>query len=65
MTSVLELLTPAARRALEAIAERRGVSLEEALVGAIVRDASIDEVRAEGWHLLVEKDGTVRELADA
>lgn len=52
------------RQAVQAIAERRQTSPEEALAGAIYRQASLDRIRDAGWRLLVESDGDIRELSE-
>jgi hypothetical protein len=51
-----------ALKALQAIAARNGVSLEEALVQAIATEKFIEDQERSGAKLLIKKDDTLREL---
>ena len=49
-------------RDLEAIAARNGLSFGEALQQAIANERFIEDQQASGAKLLVEKNGTLREV---
>ena len=51
-----------AYRTLEALATRTGRSMSDVLRDAIQLEKWLADARAQGWHVLLEKDGRVREL---
>src|SRR5690349_1214976 len=54
---------PSAYEALERLAQRRGKTLSEILRDAIQLESWLQAAEDEGWHVLLERDGHVRELA--
>jgi predicted transcriptional regulator len=54
-------LTDETAAALQAIADRSGVSLETALQQAITNENFLEVQQANGAKLLVEQNGTIRE----
>lgn len=54
---------PSAYAALERLAARRGKTLSDALRDAIQLETWLANAEDDGWHVLLEKDGRVRELA--
>lgn len=48
--------------ALQAIADRNGISLEDALAQAIVNENFLEEATANGGKLLIEKGDKLRRL---
>jgi hypothetical protein len=55
-------LTDGTVDALKEIAQRNGVSVETALKQAILNEKFIEEQTASGAKLLIEKNGSLREL---
>ena len=60
-TYSLELPEETARR-LQEIADRNGLTIEDALMQAITNEHFIEEQLASGGKLLVEKDDKLREV---
>ena len=47
---------------LERLSKRRGKTMSEVLRDAIALEAWFDDARNEGSHILIERDGKVREV---
>ena len=54
--------SPSTYRALEELAEEHGGNLSEALRAAIALSKWFHDARANGDHILVERDGKLREI---
>jgi len=65
MDEVLASLTPEVREAVKRLAAAHGISVREAVALVIASGVSLAEVRDEGWTILAERNGDVRELAEA
>jgi hypothetical protein len=49
-------------RALEELAQRKGTSMAEVLRDAVQLEKWVEDARAEGGRILIERDGNIREL---
>ncbi len=56
------LLPENSYRDLEALAREQGKSKTEVLRDAVALERWFQEARQEGWRILVERDGEVREI---
>jgi hypothetical protein len=54
---------PSAYQALERLAARKGKTMSEVLRDAIQLESWLAAAEDEGWHILLERNGRVRELA--
>lgn len=53
---------PSAYATLERLARRRGKTMSEVLRDAIQMESWLANAEDEGWHVLLEREGRVREL---
>jgi hypothetical protein len=53
---------PSAYTTLEGLARRRGKTMSEVLRDAIQMESWLANAEDEGWHILLERKGRVREL---